>query len=187
MLKKTAAHRVPPYRRPIIVGGFLLILAAVILITVLVCKNFFKLDDKQGQDNPKAPDTTQQPSDHQPERPEDQDLENKTPQYEGEDPNLLDKLTGVIVYKDIDSSNQVLHSAVTIDQYLHNDGQCVYNIKRDGAVLRTASAVAYPDVTTSVCGPFDLSLDGLSPGKYEIEVIMTGDGKRGILTEELQF
>lgn len=184
MSKKTTAHRVPPYRRPIIVGGFLLILAVVVSITVLVCKNFLNNDSQHGQNNP---DATQQPSDHQPEKPSDPGLEDKTPQYEGEDPNLLDKLTGVIVYKDIDTENQVLHSAVTIDQYLQSNGQCIYNLKHDGVVMRTASAVAYPDVTTSVCGPFDLSLDGLSPGNYEIEVVMTGDDKRGIITEELQF
>lgn len=184
----SSAHRVPPYKRPIIVGGFLLILAAVVGVTIVVCQQI----NKSNKDNSTHLTTSDQPKD-EPQPPTDEppapgdDIENKTPQYEGEDPNSLAELTGVIIYKDIDIETQTLHSAVNIDQYLQNNGQCVYNIMQNDVILRTASAVITPDVTTSVCGPFALSVDGLPPGIYQIVVNLSGDDKQGVVVDELEI
>ncbi len=178
-------HRVPPYKRPIIVGGFLIFLALAVVVTVFV----FKSINNQNSDAPTTvPDSPseQQPPDTNP-LPPTSDPENKTPQFEGEDPNQLDDLTGVIIYKDIDVETQTLHSAVSINQYLQADGQCVFNLKRDDVIVRTASAVASADVTTSVCGPFSISVADLAPGNYQIEVIVTGNDKRGIITDTLEL
>lgn len=186
---ESSRHRVPPYKRPLVVGGFLAILATVILSTVLICKNFLGSTDdsqvKNPDDNSSTHQPEEQPPDTTPVKPD--DLENKTPQFEGEDPNELNELTGHIIYKDVDVANQALHSAVMINQYLQADGQCVFNLKRDDAILRTSSAAATADVTTSVCGPFDISIADLSPGNYQIEVIITGDDKRGIIIDNLEI
>ncbi len=186
---ESSRHRVPPYKRPLVVGGFLAILAVVILSTVLICKNFLGSSDDSQVKNPDDNSNTHQPEEQPPDtKPAEPDeLENKTPQFEGEDPNELSELTGHIIYKDIDTVNQALHSAVMINQYLQADGQCVFNLKRDDAVLRTASAVATADVTTSVCGPFDISIADLPPGNYQLEIIITGDGKRGVITDDLEI
>lgn len=188
---ESSRHRVPPYKRPLIVGGFLAILAIVIIVTVLVCKNFLNSEDNSHVNNPdQRPDTStpSNPEDNQDEpKPEEDKPEDKAPPYEGEDVNNLEELTGNIIYKDIDTENQVLHSAVNINQYLSTDGQCVYNLKRGDAILRTASAPATADVTTSVCGPFDISVADLTSGNYTIEVIITGDGKRGVITDTLDI
>ena len=182
---ESSSHRVTPYRRPIIVGGFLLVLVVVVVVTILVFKNIDSSKDHVGADqtNPSIDQPVTEPE--QPSTDPD-DVENKTPQYEGEDPNDLPELTGVIVYKDIDRETLTLHSAVSINQYLQGDGQCVFNLKKDEAIIRTTSAIATPDVTTSACGPIDISVEGLS-GIYQIEVIMTGDGKHGIITSEIQI
>lgn len=175
------AHRVPPYRRPLVVGGFLIILASVVAVTILVCKNLNDKTNDPVDNKPVAGEVTPpEPVESQP----DDDLEHKTPQYEGEDANDWGVLTGNIIYQDVDPETRVLHSAVSIDQYLQGDGQCVFNLQRDGATVRTTSAVASADVTTSACGPFALSVEGLS-GIYQIEVIMTGDNKRGTITGEI--
>lgn len=188
MLKSEAsAHRVPPYKRPLIVGGVLLIIAIVGIITVIVCKNF--LQAPASSDSSHLPNANQ-PTEVTPPEPSeptaDQDLENKAPQYEGEDPNQLDELTGVITYADIDTELQVLHSAVMINQYLQG-GQCVFNLKRGDAILRTASSPITAEASTSVCGPFSLSVEDIASGTYQIEVIMTGEDKRGVITEDLQI
>lgn len=175
------AHRVPPYRRPLVVGIFLVGLAAVIVVTILICKN---LNDKATNHDTNTPGMSEVKPPEPVEPKPDDDVENKTPQYEGEDPNELEELTGVITYQDVDPETLVLHSAVSINQYLHSDGQCVFNLERDGTIIRTASAVAEPDVTTSICGPFSLSIDGLS-GTYQIKVVITGDGKRGTILGEI--
>lgn len=185
----SSRHRVPPYKRPLVVGGFLAVLAVVILSTVLICKSFLGSSDdsqvKNPNDNPGTDQSVDTPPEVKPAEPD--ELDHKTPQFEGEDPNELNELTGHIIYKDIDSANQVLHSAVMINQYLQSDGQCVFNLKRDDAILRTASAAATADITTSVCGPFDVSVEGLSPGNYHLEIIVTGDGKRGVITDDLDI
>lgn len=182
-----SAHRVPPYRRPIIVGGFLLILAIVVIVTVFIFKGINTSHDDNTSQNSKPTDSNVDNSDMSDDAPKEPPLENKAPQYEGESPNELDSLTGSIAYIDIDTETQTLHSAVSINQYLENDGQCVFNLKRGEAIIRTASAIATPDVTTSVCGPFSLSVEGLDSGVYQVEIIMTGDNKRGTITSETEI
>lgn len=189
-MSKSAAHRVPPYKRPILIIGFLLILAVAVVITVLVFKNLHLGNDSTHVSNPNdsssderpdtTPDGTSRPSDD-PAEPDD-----KAPQYEGEDPNTLGELTGDITYIDIDPDTAVLHSAVMLNQLLSESGQCVYNIKLNDVILRTASSVTTNDPSNSVCGPFDISVEGLS-GTYQVEVIMTGDGKQGIITQDIQI
>lgn len=186
-MSNSSKHRVPPYRRPLIVGGFLLLVAVIGIVTVLIFKNLNPTSTTE-PDSSRPGTSVTKPDDDAPgtdDRPTEPPLEDKAPSYEGEDPNMLGELTGVIVYKDIDPETSTLHSAVSINQYLSADGQCIYNLKRGDAILRTASAVATPDVTTSVCGPFNLSVDGLDSGVYQIEVIVTGDDKRGVITDEV--
>lgn len=187
-MSESVKHRVPPYRRPLIVGGVLLILAIVIAVTVLIFKNTLGVEEKT-PNSPTDSAISQQPSSPDNPKPEEEEppLEEKAPPYEGEDPNQLDSLTGVITYADIDAENQVLHSAVSINQYLETDGQCVFNLKRGDAIIRTASAVATADVTTSVCGPFSISVAGLEPGLYQIEIIMTDANRRGIINSEVNI
>lgn len=186
MSNTAVPHRVPPYKRPIIIGGFLVFLALAIAVTVFVCKSISNSQtDPSGSSSGSS--SGEQPPEASDPLPPTSDPEEKTPQFEGEDPNELSDLTGVIIYKDIDPETQTLHSAVSINQYLQADGQCVFNLKRDGATVRTASAVATADVTTSVCGPFTVSVADLSSGNYEIEVIVTGNDKRGIITDTLEL
>lgn len=182
----SSAHRVPPYKRPILIVGFLVILAAVVGITVLICKNL--KSSSNGSTHLPNPEESNSNVVIPPEQPSTPDTPNDNPpQYEGEDPNLASDLSGVITYRDIDPENATLHSAVTINQYLSENGQCVFNLKLDGNIIRTASAAATPDITTSVCGPFALPIDGLSPGLYQIEIIITGDGKQGTINDEIQI
>lgn len=184
-MPKSSLHRVPPYKRPIIIIEFLVILAIVVTVTVFVCKNL--KDHSSVQPNPQPGDDhtvidpPEQPPVTEPDEPAD-----KAPQYEGEDPNTLGQLTGDITYIDIDPDTEVLHSAVMLNQLLSEPGQCVYNIKLNDAIMRTASSVTSNDPSNSVCGPFDISVTGLA-GTYQVEVIMTGDGKEGIITQDIQI
>lgn len=180
-MSKSVPHRVPPYKRPILIIGFLLLLSVVILVTVLLCKHFKVIDnhDTPSPSGSSVVDTPKTPSSPTPDEPED-----KAPQYEGEDPNTLGELTGVITYVDTDPDAEVLHSMVMLNQLLSETGQCTYNIKREGMIMRTASAITSNDPSNSVCGPFAISITGLV-GDYQIEVIMTGDNKQGIITQDI--
>ncbi len=181
------AHRVPPYRRPLVVGGVLLIIAVIGVATAVICKNVIFHDDsgKSSQNSEKP--SSDQTKPQEPEPSPDVPLEDKAPQYEGEDPNTLDELTGNIAYREVDPSTQTLRVAVMINQYLQENGQCVLNIKRGDTIMRTVSALAIPDVTSSTCGSLETSIEGLSPGSYQLEIILTGDNKKGTISDTLEI
>ena len=54
-------------------------------------------------------------------------------------------------------------------------GQTVYSASRD----------AVPDVTASICDTFEIPTANLAPGTYQIEIDLSGDNKRGIITDEV--
>lgn len=184
-----SAHRVPPYRRPIIVVGFLAVLAAAIAITIAIFMNFNHEQEPTPKPSTPAPATpvVTKPKDEeeQPSEPED-----KVDQYEGEDPNSLNELTGRVAYKGVnrEPNYQTLTISASIDQYLQSNGTCALSLKNsNGTEVYSASLPAQPDVTTSACGPFEISIADLSPGAYQIEIAITGDGKTGLITDAVQL
>lgn len=180
----TNAHRVPFYRRPhvlILAGILLVVLIVLIIILCLRSQNAPTSNDGQsatssGQATPDigSDDTTPAPSETDP---------GQTPsQYEGEDPNTLSGLTGSITLKTYDGST--LTVAAVINQYLSSDGTCQLNLKQNSRTILSETLPATPDVTASGCGPFRLSAPNLS-GSYQIEIILSGDNKGGIITDEI--
>lgn len=85
------AHRVPPYRRPIIVVSFLIILVVVITVTIVVFMSINRVQETLPQPSTNTPSSTlpAQPDTNEKKDPEPAD---KVDQYEGEDPNLLPEL-----------------------------------------------------------------------------------------------
>ena len=182
------AHRVPPYRRPLIVASFFIILAAATLATILIL-NLNHPEDAPPEPISTAPVITEVDND-----PVDTDLlpepENKVTQYEGEDPNILPELTGRVAYKAIerDQTFATLTISASIDQYLQTPGTCAIRLIRpSGSDVYTASLPTQTDVTTSSCGPFEIPVQDFSPGSYQIELTVTGDGKTGLITDGVQI
>lgn len=184
-----ATHRIPPYRRPIIVVSFLVVLAVAVAVTLVI---FMSINHTQETlPEPEKPSTTAPvitpPSEEAEQPPEPED---KVSQYEGEDPNLLNELTGRIAYKGVnrESNYQTLTVSASIDQYLHSDGTCTLSLKNpDNTEVYSAVLPAGPDVTTSACGPFEVSIADFSPGAYQIEITVNGDGKTGLITDTVQL
>lgn len=181
-------HRIPPYRRPIIVVSFLVVLVAAVAVTLII---FMSINHTQETlPEPEKPSTTTPiitppAEEEQPPEPED-----KVSQYEGEDPNLLDELTGRIAYKGVnrEPNYQTLTVSASIDQYLHSDGICTLSLKNTNDIEVYSSALpAQPDVTTSACGPFEVSIADFSPGAYQIEITVSGDSKTGLITDTVQL
>ena len=183
------AHRVPPYRRPIIVVSFLIILVVAVAVTIII---FMSINHTQ-ETLPEPPQNTPSPIvPTQPDDDEDKDPEpeDKVNQYEGEDPNELPELTGRVAYKGVnrDQNFESLTISASIDQYLLESGTCTLSLKNPaGTVVYTASLPAQPDVTTSACGPFEVPISDFSPGAYPIEITVTSDGKTGLITDTVQL
>lgn len=186
--KRKSSHRVPVYRRPWIIIIFFLAMATAVVLALLFIKphstepapvtstptpttNNSNLTIPAGEE---ATPTT--PS--EPEEPE------KTTQYEGEDPNTLEELTGYLTRKGVDDG--VLTIVAVIDQYLHTPGYCTIILKNSsGQTVYSASRDAIPDVTASICDTFEIPTTNLASGTYQIEINLSSDNKHGVITDEV--
>lgn len=185
--KKSSQHRVPLFRRP-----WAVFLILIVLIGIVVAVLIWLRPQPQPNNEPtNSPNTsTNAPggtsSDNQPSSKPQENPEDKPPQYEGEDPNTMEELTGSIARKSV--SDGKLTVVATIDQYLSQPGICIIELKNpSGEVVYTASADAIPDVTTSICEPFIIATSQLSAGKYHIEIQLNGDNKQGTIIEEVEL
>lgn len=177
-------HRVPPYRRPIVVSSFLLLLAIVIIITILIFKNLQPSDPTPAA--PAAP-TTSEPTTDQPVSEPIDEPDTKPSPYEGEDPNLRNDLTGRVSYKNIDYGSNQLIVSVSIDQYLVSGGTCHLELLNDDIVLASLDLPANPDISTSVCGPFNLPIVGIPQGTYQLKILLTSDDRQGTIIDQISI
>lgn len=177
-------HRVPFYRRPIIVASALILLVVIVVGVVIFCIH---------QSQPES-GSSPEPSVQSPLGEQDQgvpssatpDSPNQRPTaYEGEDPNQLEELTGSIPFKN--TTNGVLSISATIDQYLINAGTCTLTLSQNGQSAYTETVAAVADVTTSVCETFHIPTANLPAGSYQIKIIITGDNKTGTIIDEVNL
>lgn len=184
------AHRIPPYRRPIIVVSFLIVLIAAVAVTLVIFMSINRTQESISEpDKPTTPAPVVAPDPDEQEAPP-AEPEDKVSQYEGEDPNRLDELTGRVAYKGVnrEPNYQTLTVSVSIDQYLHSNGTCTLSLKNtSNAEVYSAALFAQPDVTTSACGPFEIPIADFSPGVYQIEITVSGDDKTGLITDAVQL
>lgn len=131
-------------------------------------------------DASESPDTSDDSTVSTPEAPE------KTPQYEGEDPNTLDELTGVVTYKGVENGTLIIMTM--LNQYLHQTGICVITLTgQNFQSSYTASVDAHGDATASYCENFEIPTSVLASDTYNIEIKLTGDGKTGTIRDEVKL
>lgn len=127
--------------------------------------------------------TEKQPEKTQPktEEKEDGKVIGKDPvvQYEGEDPNKSETLTGAITYAGVSGQNLIIR--LSINQYL-NSGNCNLSLVKDGSELYSASANIFADVSTSTCQGFNVATNNLPSGSYSIIVKLSSGDKTGTIT-----
>ena len=180
-------HRVPLFKRPIVLVSLAVVLIAAIALTIWAFAHFSHPEPSNPQDptpSTSSGSNTSQPTDNQ--TGDEQPTEPERPsQFEGEDPNKLPELTGSITLNTHDSDT--LTVAVGIDQYLSEPGTCKLDLLQDGRTLRTVELAAIADVTTSGCGPFSVSISDLSPGTYQLRITISGDDKTGTVNGEVKI
>lgn len=186
-------HRVPFYRRPpFLIAGAIILVVVVIIIIVIFSKKP-EADNSQETpstsfDQPNKPTTSDDTGDSGSDSNPDQSEEPAgVLQYEGQDPNKLDELTGSIAYRGVDRDAGTLTITASIDQYLQSTGECKLRLTNDGRELYSETLPATADVTTSVCGPFEAPLSELGSGTIKIEITITADNKSGTITDEVQI
>lgn len=106
----------------------------------------------------------------------------KVVQYEGEDPNLTEELSGVISYAGKSGENVVIR--VVIDQYL-GEGSCVLELTNDDVVVYSKETSVIPMVSTSSCDGFDIPLSELGSGLFGITIKVKAGEKAGVILGEI--
>lgn len=168
-------RRMPLYRQPIFVIAILLVIGAVVAGIVLLTRKE-TAEELSDAEDPPAPVIES-----------DQESGDKTVvQYEGEDPNGLEELTGVVTYAGVENSNLVI--STMIDQYIAGGGNCELTLMNDDSDdVYTASVDAFADITTSYCEDFAVPTSELKQGKYQIKIVVTGENKEGTIESEVNI
>ena len=107
----------------------------------------------------------------------------KVVQYEGEDPNDLEELTGVVTYAGVVDGNLMIR--VNIDQFL-SGGSCTLSLIKEGSNVYSETTEIVSMVSTSTCDGFDV-VQGLSSGNYNIVIILNSEGKTGRISGEVSI
>lgn len=110
--------------------------------------------------------------------------EEKVPQYEGENPNSSNDITGTVSHASVSNNKLILR--ITIDQYL-NSGTCALKMThQDGTSYQSTVNVA-ESASTSTCEGFDISTSALKSGKWSVVITVNSNGKSGKITTEVQI
>ena len=98
------------------------------------------------------------------------------PQYDGEDPNTAEELSGALTYLGVSGSNLLIR--VSIDQYL-SSGTCRLEISRGGQVVFSDSAAIVSAASTATCEGFNVPVSEVGSGEIEVKIYLDGGGKTG--------
>ncbi len=116
---------------------------------------------------------------------DDEEGPEKTIQYEAENPNRLNELSGFITSALQDDTNLYINAMIA--QYLEADATCSSTLKGTNTDFTYTSTVrALPDVTTSNCEEFIVPITNLVPDYYQITIDLSSAEKQGIITGGVQ-
>ncbi|MBR0372400.1 hypothetical protein IJH72_00435 [Candidatus Saccharibacteria bacterium] len=171
--------------------SWLIIFALLIVscvIAYLVWDNYFNDKKNGGRDELETSEVTEEKKEEVEyingkeaiEENEEED-DKKVKQYEGEDPNKAEELSGVITYAGLVDSTVMIR--VNIDQYL-GGGTCTLNLINDGSVVYEDTANISSSASTSTCEGFNVPAGGLSGG-YDIVIKIESGGKHGTIKGEV--
>ncbi len=104
-------------------------------------------------------------------------------QNEGEDPNQKEELTGSLTSAQISGDKLIIR--VNIDQFL-TTGNCVLNLT-SGSKNASKEANIISVASTSTCEGFDVPINSLSSGLWNIEVKLSSNDKIGTIIGEVNI
>ena len=110
--------------------------------------------------------------------------EDKVKQYEGEDPNNLAELTGVITFAEKNGETLIIRT--NIDQYL-SGGACELILMRGEEIIDKYSGRIVPNAANATCEGFDVPVSGLGSGNINIIINLSSGGKTGTIKGETKI
>ena len=177
------------YRKWLWWGAGLVLIALVVIIAVVINQNNTgnESNEAQNQDNSSAVEKqeVEQGGLTDEEKFAEEEVEKKkVVQYEGEDPNEAEDLSGVVTYADV--VDGMLMVRVSIDQYL-TEGTCELTLAQGGATIYNSIARIIGDVSTATCEGFDVSVEQLGGGNTEIIINLNANERRGVIRGEVEI
>ncbi|MBQ3474283.1 hypothetical protein IJH24_02550 [Candidatus Saccharibacteria bacterium] len=159
----------------------LMLLIAAIAVCSMVFKSYFGNEKEEPESELEVKKETKEDEDEEPEEQEVVEKE-EVVQYDGEDPNNSEEITGVITYAGVSGDSLMIR--VNIDQYLSN-GQCSLKINEYGTEIYNDSALLVNSASTMTCEGFDVPIPAIGGGDFEIIINVDADGKSGTITGEV--
>lgn len=162
----------------------LILLVAACVIVYLVWDNYFN-DDKDKSGVEETAISEEEKPEEETEPIEEQEIVEKeeTIQYEGENPNSANELSGVVTYAGAVDNKLMIR--VNINQYL-SGGSCSLRLLFEGDVNMYGEVVEIVDsASTSTCAGFDVPLEKLSSGHYLIIINVASGDKTGVINGEV--
>ena len=164
-------------------GVVAVLLAAVIVLLVLNNNGGGADSDVQENENSGViAEKTETGVEANAESTDNEKVKEEVVQYDGEDPNESEDITGVITYAAVSGDNLLVR--VNIDQYL-NSGSCELIISKSGEEVYTDTAEVVDSAATSTCEGFNVPLSALPKGELAISVRLDADQKQGNITGEV--
>ncbi len=157
----------------------LVLFVAAAVIVYLVWNAYFKDKDEE-QNSSVTTETVEIEKQEEQQQQEDADIPNKPKvvQYDGEDPNSAEELSGAITYAGFNDDGLMIR--VNIDQYV-DGGECRLDLMRDGVLIHEEVTGIVGNVSTASCDGFDVPIDIIGEGAVEIEIHLDSNGKTGVI------
>lgn len=102
-------------------------------------------------------------------------------QYEGEDPNKLENITGVVSFAGYSEGNFIVN--VMLDQELGNSGTCNFTLMHSSGAKITNTSATQAGPSTSFCS-YSTPAGNVQAGAWSISVEVTGTNKKGAISGE---
>ena len=172
---------------------WVIVLVVVVLLAGVGTGTFFALKgiDEQKNDNTEVTDDNQKKEEIKNEdssktnsSSEDNSGESEKPkvvQYDGDDPNKAETLSGAITFAGV--ADVTLMIRVNIDQYLES-GTCELTLRKGGDTIYNSIASIIGGPSTATCEGFDVPAAGLGGGRIQIEINLSAGERNGVIRGE---
>lgn len=165
---------------------FLLLLIATLVVGYFVWDGYFREKEipKEDDDIVAVPEQDEVVEATEVVEPEKKVEKEKIEQFDGDNPNENNTLSGVITYAGV--SGEYLMIRVNIDQYL-SGGSCNLSLMRDGTAIFGDTATIIDAVATSTCEGFNVPLSSLGEGQLKIVINLNAGDKIGVIEGEVKI
>ncbi len=163
--------------------AMLILLVAAAAVAYLVWDSYFKGKEKKVNDEQQTSEQVEEKEKGEPDDEvvvvQEEDDEKKVVQYEGEDPNKAENLSGAVTYAGVNGDKLMIR--VNIDQFL-DSGECALSLIRNGSTIYSDTASVVGGAATATCEGFDVPVGQIGGGSVEIKIVVSAGEKTGTIS-----